>query len=170
MSDSNSGWDEPQDDDPRPFARQPRDGRASSSRQRTTYRVPTPGRVRSSGHRMHSGCLGLFLLAVVVIALGAWWFTSYEYGTEHHETFTVTRLDDQSSGSSGHKYLVFGRLPDGTAKVYEDTDAIFHGKMNSSDLFAQLQVGRTYDCDLYGVRSHLFSGYQDLLSCTQVGH
>jgi hypothetical protein len=146
------------------------DPRSGGYRQRATYRVPTPRRVRSSDHRMHFGCLGLTLVAVIVLGLLGWWFTSYEYGTEHHETFTVTRLDDQSNGSSGHKYLVFGRLPDGTARVYQDTDAIFHGKMNSSDLYAQLQVGRTYNCNLYGVRNHLLSGYQDLLSCTEVKH
>lgn len=135
---------------------------------RITYRVPTYGRVRSPQHRMHAGWLAGWLIALLLVTFGAWAFYNFEYGTEHHETFTITRLDDQSSGN-GHKYLVFARLPDGTLKVYEDTDAWFHGKTNSSDLFAALSVGEKVDCNLYGWRNHLLSSYQDLLSCQKVG-
>lgn len=125
----------------------------------------TPRRRRPS--RTGLGCLGISVIIAIIASLIGFWIYHVSFSTEHHETFTVTRLDDQAGGSS-HKYLVFGRLPNGTAKVYEDTDAPLHGKFNSSDLFAQLQVGKTYDCDLNGYRSHLGSSYQNLLSCTQV--
>lgn len=134
---------------------------------RTTYRIPTYRKVRSPHHRMHFGYLAAALAILTVLAGLAIWFYQYQFGSEHHEVFTITRLDDQSNGSS-HKYLVFARLPDGTTKVYEDTDAWFHGKTNSSDLYGSLTVGETVNCDVYGYRIHLTSGYQNLLGCKQV--
>jgi hypothetical protein len=139
--------------------------RARARATRTTYRVPTYGRVRSQEHRMHWGCLGGLLLAALAVVIFGSWFWQMEYGTQHTVTFTVTQLDDQSTGSSGHKYLVFGKLADGRPVVFENTDAWLHGKTDSSDIQAALnqQVGKTITCPVYGYRNHLFSSYQDIL-------
>lgn len=136
-----------------------------SYRSRSTYRVPTYSRVRSSEHRMGFGCLGILLLALLCIGIAAPLFWNYEYGTEHMVTLTVGSKDDQASGSNGHNYLIFDEVH---GVVYEDTDAWFHGKLNSSDLYLKLKVGRTYRCDVYGWRNHVFSSYQDLLWCNRL--
>jgi len=133
-------------------------------RSRDTYRMPTRSRVRDSDQRMGFGCLGLLLAALLFLGLGLPAFWHFEYGTERTVTLTVGSKDDQAT-SSGHKYLIFD---DVHGVVYEDTDAWFHKKINSSDLFLQLKVGRTYRCDVYGWRNHLLSSYQDLLSCTAI--
>lgn len=73
-------------------------------------------------------------------------------------TLTVTRLDDQ--GGIKHKYLVFTNHG-----VYQDTDNLFHGKFDSSDLFGRLQVGRTYTCTYTGFRVPFFSSYRNLINC-----
>lgn len=132
-------------------------------RDRDTYMVPTPRRLRSSEHRMHFGILAgiLVILALVVVALVS--FHHYEYGTEHMTTFTIASLDDQASGNS-HQYLIFTK--DG--RTFADKDAIFHGKMNSSDIWAQLRVGHTYTCDVYGWRNHFLSTYPDIIWCRGV--
>lgn len=101
------------------------------------------------------GCLGAALVVAGVAILG--W--QVEYGTEHSVTFTVKSLDDQSNGSSGHKYLVF--TTSGTE--YEDTDSWLHGKTDSSDIYNWLTVGHTYNCTAYGWRNHITSSYEDLL-------
>lgn len=108
------------------------------------------------------GCAGLIILAVVGLI---WAIPSFITAQLNNSTqvITVTRLDDQSLGKSGHQYLVF------TDKgVFKDTDNLWLGKTNSSDLYNQLQVGSTYRCAVHGVRQHLTSNYPDLLSCVKV--
>lgn len=158
-------------DDPRPFVQ---DGRRSGDArtprgQRQVYGVPTYSRVRSGEHRMHWGCLGAVLAFLAVVIGLAVWFSVYEYGTETSAVFTVRQLDDQSSGSS-HKYLIFTEVPGTTkpAEVFEDTDAWFHGKWNSSNLYSNLTAGSTYRCTVYGFRNGVLSSYRDLLVCSRI--
>jgi hypothetical protein len=103
------------------------------------------------------------ILAVVAGAVALFW--QMEYGSQTNVTFTVKTLDDQSTGSSGHKYLVF--TTDG--RVFENSDAWLHGKTDSSNVQAMFNAGSTYTCPVYGYRNTLFSSYQDILDgCTLV--
>lgn len=99
------------------------------------------------------------LVVAALVGVLAYFGWNYEYGTEHNVTFTVKSLDDQASGSNGHKYLVFAT--DGT--VYQDTDSWLHGKNDSSNIYAWLTLGHTYDCPVYGYRNFLASSYDDIL-------
>jgi hypothetical protein len=98
--------------------------------------------------------LGLFLVISAIVGL-------WEHSTARDVTITVTRLDDQPTGNS-HQYLVF--TPQG---VFKDTDADWFLKFNSSDLFIELQVGRSYRCEVEGARNHFTSGYPNLVTCTR---
>jgi hypothetical protein len=146
-----------------------RDGRSSGSyRDRQTYVLPRPRHIRSSEHRWHwGGWLAVLVILAALAGLGAW-FNSFEYGTETSVVFTVKNLDDQSTGSSGHQYLVFTYLPGTTTpgEVFKNTDAWFHGKTNSSDIQSALVPGHTYRCTVYGKRRHLTSSYRDILVCS----
>jgi hypothetical protein len=105
------------------------------------------------------------IAAAIVLVVIAIWSWHAEYGTERTVTFTVKSLDDQSQGSSGHKYLVFAT--DG--QVYENTDSWPHGKTDSSSVQALFTVGGTYRCPVYGFRLFWASSYPDILDgCTQV--
>lgn len=133
-----------------------------TARSRQTYRIPTYSRIRSPHHQWHVGWMVSILgvLAVLfALIIGGW---TVEYGSERTVTFTITRLDDQASGNNGHKYLIFG-TQNGQNVVYEDTDAWLHGKTDSSDIWANMQVGQTWTCPIYGYRIHLTSSYPDIL-------
>jgi hypothetical protein len=136
-------------------------------RQRDTYVLPRPSRMRSPHHRFHPLAWFVTIVVLAAIALAVYLIGNYEYGTEHSVIFTVKSLDDQASGNS-HKYLVFtyqaGTRTPGT--VYEDSDSILHGKTNSSNLYEALSPGQTYRCTVYGFRNTWFSSYQDLLVCS----
>lgn len=120
----------------------------------TLYRS---SRTRKSGN---GGALVLLSIIIAVVFAGLFgMFWHYEYGTERSVTFTVKSLDDQSTGSSGHKYLVFAT--DGT--VYENTDSWFHGKTDSSNVQNLFEAGGTYRCPVYGYRNTFLSSYQDIL-------
>lgn len=160
----------------------PRDGRRSGDsrreqiarerqryRDRDTYRVPRPRNIRDRDKRVSpvSGVVTIVVLAVLaVLGLIAFWTYSYQFGSEQTVALTVNRLDDQATGSSGHKYLVFTTRADGTAEVFQNTDSFFHGKWNSSDVQAGLKPGTKYACDVYGHRHPVLSQYRIILSCT----
>lgn len=112
-------------------------------------------------YRKHHAYWGVGIIVAICLALvGACTYVKdIQTGTV---TFTVNRLDDQGGGSK-HKYLVFT-----DHGVYQDTDNLFHGKFDSSDLFAKLQVGRRYTCTYTGFRVPIFSSYRNLIGCQAV--
>ena len=131
--------------------------------------MPRPSRYRSDDHYLHGGSYGVIVIALLILSLIGFWIYNYQFATEKTVTITVSRLDDQSTGSNGHQYMVFTKAAGGQpGEVFKDTDSFWHGKWNSSDLFSQLQVGKTYSCKVYGRRNHFMSNYRDLLSCQQV--
>jgi hypothetical protein len=137
--------------------------------QRETYIFPRPRNVRSSESRFHPGSWLVLALILAALAGIGYWIYSYQYGTETTITMTVNRLDDQASGNNKHKYLVFTKGTGGQpGEVLQDTDAFWHWKWNSSDVFAALEPGHTYSCKIYGHRNHLTSSYRNILSCTPV--
>lgn len=133
-----------------------------TAQSRQTYRFPTYSRIRSPHHQWHVGWMMSILGVIALIVFLAASFWQYEYGSEKTVTFTITRLDDQAQ-SKGHKYLIFGTDPQGKNVIYENTDAWFHGKTDSSDIWAAMQVGQTWRCPVYGYRIHISSSYQDIL-------
>ena len=105
----------------------------------------------------------IICVAVTLVILGIFGW-HMEYGTEHTVTFTISKMDDQSSGNT-HKYLIFAT----DDQVYEDTDAWLHGKTDSSQIWAKMSVGQTWTCPVYGFRSFWSSSYPDILDgCRQV--
>ena len=95
-------------------------------------------------------------VALVVLGVFGW---HMEYGTERTVTFTISKMDDQSNGSSGHKYLIFTT----DNRVFENTDAWLHGKTDSSQIWAEMAVRQTWTCPVYGFRVFWSSSYQDIL-------
>lgn len=47
-------------------------------------------------------------------------------------------------------------------EVYQITDLIFKGKFNSSDIYANLKVGNTYEITTTGYRFELLSMYKNI--------
>lgn len=47
-------------------------------------------------------------------------------------------------------------------KVYKIEDLLFFGKFNSSDIYASLEVGKTYEIETSGYRLTFFSEYQNI--------
>lgn len=100
---------------------------------------------------------------VLVLALGFGYY--FEYGTEQTVTFTVTGLTDQAKGT-GHQYLVFTTRPGKGIEVFKDADAFWHGKHDSSDVWARFVnagKGAVWRCTVYGWRVFISSSYRDIL-------
>jgi len=62
------------------------------------------------------------------------------------------------ANSSGSTYLIF------TDKgVFANEDNIFRGKWNSSDVYAEITVGQTYNFEVVGYRIPFMSRYKNIL-------
>lgn len=104
----------------------------------------------------------LFVVALIVITpIRAW-------GTFDTVTnVTVTDMQIKRSGDSD-RYLIFTEDANGVREVFKNTDAWLNGKINSSDVWADVSVGDTCTFEVNGWRNRLFSWYRNVLEteCT----
>lgn len=60
-------------------------------------------------------------------------------------------------------YMVFTKNENGKVRVFENSDSPLEWKWNSSDIQAELEVGKRYDIKAYGWRIPLFSAYENII-------
>ena len=68
------------------------------------------------------------------------------------------------------KYMVYGRTidPEHLPKSYEITDSFLANKFNSSDTYAEIEVGKTYEFIVGGNRVPFMSWYPDIYTVVEV--
>lgn len=76
---------------------------------------------------------------------------------------TVTDKDIRNNSDDG-KYLVYTVTEDGEIEVFEITDSLFKFRFNSSDVYAGIEVGKTYKFTVGGSRIRLLSWYPNIYS------
>lgn len=82
----------------------------------------------------------------------------------HTSEYTITITDKERVYSvEESKYLVFGEDSNGTSLVFENTDSLFYGKWNSSNIQGQLKEGNTYTIKVYGYRIPFLSMYENII-------
>ena len=95
------------------------------------------------------GCLtAIALVVIAVIAVPV-----INFSNDH--TYTVTSIDS--------KYLIYGEDENGKTYVFEDTDTLFRGKFNSSDVYGALKEGETYELTVIGFRIHILNWYENII-------
>lgn len=78
-------------------------------------------------------------------------------------TYTVTITDKQVKRSNdSDKYLIYTKT-DGKTRVFKNTDSLLEGKFNSADVYAELEIGKTYDIETYGYRIPFCSMYENIV-------
>lgn len=103
----------------------------------------------------------LFIIFGVAVVIGL----SYgpELSTQTDYILTVTDKTVKN-GSNFSKYLIYCEDESGEVMVLEDTDALLLGKVNSSDIYANIKIGKTYKFHTRGIRFRLFSWYPNIYS------
>lgn len=107
-----------------------------------------------------SSKLGCGILAVAVLGLGtAGIVGAYQaLNPTNDVTATVTDKVVKNDGKSS-TYLIF------TDKgVYENTDSLVNGKWDSSDVYSEIKIGKTYTFHVRGIRNHFMSWYPNILN------
>lgn len=86
-----------------------------------------------------------------------------------HNEYTLTVTEKVVKNSKDHsKYLIFAKDEEGHVKVIQNTDSLIKGKFNSSDIYADLKVGKKYNFDVYGFRIPFFSKYENIETYKEV--
>ena len=102
------------------------------------------------------GCAiyGLIILLLIAVPIC---FVSVGYQNEESHTCTVQDKWVKRDSMSSDKYLVqCGN------EVFEITDLMFKGKFNSSDIYANLKIGKKYEITTTGYRFKLLSMYKNI--------
>lgn len=104
-------------------------------------------------------------IALVVIAVIA--SPVMNFSNDHTYTVTITdkeRVTTQfAKDNIDSKYLIYGEDENGKTYVFENTDTLFRGKFNSSDVFGALKEGETYELTVIGFRVHIFNWYENII-------
>ena len=102
----------------------------------------------------------IILAALIVIGSIIAGVSLYTHTSEYTITITDKERVYQSEES---KYLVFGEDANGSSLVFENTDSLFYGKWNSSNIQGQLKEGNTYTIKVYGYRIPILSMYENII-------
>lgn len=105
-------------------------------------------------------CIAIF----VAIFVGVFHVTLFN---DHDAVITVTDKNRVVTDETS-KYLIYGENENGDTVVYENTDSLFRGKFNSSDIYGEMKEGRTYEVKLVGYRLPFLSSYENILDCKEV--
>lgn len=115
-----------------------------------------------SSHR--SSQLGCGILAVAVLGLGSVGVYGLYEALNPTKDVTVTVTDKVVKNSKNDStYLIFTNKG-----VFEDSDSLVNGKWNSSDLYNELKVGKSYTLHVRGIRNHVLSWYPNILTVKPV--
>jgi hypothetical protein len=124
-------------------------------------------RQRSVGGLAAAGFAAVAGLAV--LGIGADYYISTS--TVEDVTFTVTkseRVTYKHGDDYDSKYLIWTTKADGTDEVFEDTDTMWFGKFNSSDLYGKLKPCHTFNAQVNGWRMPMWSTYRNILKAHDV--
>lgn len=107
--------------------------------------------IKENIYRIILGLIGIVIIAVAIC------FVSVGYQNEEEHTCVIQDKWIKRASESSDKYLVqCGN------EVYEITDLLFKGKFNSSDIYANLKVGKKYEITTTGYRFELLSMYKNI--------
>ena len=104
--------------------------------------------------------VGVFFAILIIAGLATTPY--YKYGTVDKFTAHVTDKERVVKDGDG-KYLIFTK-----EAVLENTDSWFWWKFNSSDIYGQIEVGKTYKFKTYGWRLRPLSWYKNIISFEEV--
>lgn len=104
----------------------------------------------------------IIVVAIILAILIAIPLCSSYYSTK---TYTVTVTDkDIKNYSSSSKYLVFTKLENGETKTFCIEDTFFNFRWDSSDAYADIEIGKTYKIEVIGWRIPFFSEYENIMT------
>lgn len=85
---------------------------------------------------------------------------------DHTYVVEVTNKERVNYSDSG-KHLIYGQ-EDNNTLVLKNTDSLLRGKFNSSDIYAELEIGKTYEFTVVGYRIPILSDYENIIEYKEI--
>lgn len=99
------------------------------------------------------------IIAMIVIVSIPLYLFSYYSVKEYSVTVTDKGIKNHDNDSD---YLVYTKLENGETRVFTIKDDLFLGRFNSSDIYAEFEIGKTYTLRVVGWRIPFFSAYENI--------
>lgn len=85
-------------------------------------------------------------------------------GSFNDHTYAITITDkERITEQNDSKYLIYGTDKKGQDYVFENTDNLFRGKFNSSDVYGSIKKDKTYEVTVVGYRVQFLSWYENII-------
>lgn len=101
--------------------------------------------------------------AGLAVSLGVPFLTAATHASKPDKKVQFTVDDKTVKPGKDSGYLVFTK-----DEVFENSDSLFRGKWNSSDIQNQLKEGCTYEATVYGFRNHFLSAYRNIVQAKHI--
>lgn len=108
--------------------------------------------------------VALLILSLIVALIAVPISMSFN---DHDYTVLVTGKERVVEGRSS-KYLIYCRTDDNDVLVLENTDNMYRGKWNSSDIYGEIESGKTYHFNVVGCRIPFLSWYENILTIKSI--
>lgn len=105
----------------------------------------------------------IIIILVLAVFLGGIALVSFN---DHTYVVEVTDKERVNYSDSG-KYLIYGQ-EDNNTLVLKNTDSLLRGKFNSSDIYAELEIGKTYEFTVVGYRIPILSDYENIIEYKEI--
>ena len=110
---------------------------------------------------LRSGLTGIETVLVIALICVSIYRPLNKASNIRDVTVTVTDKAVKNNGDNG-KYLVFTEDTKGNVITFEITDSWVKGRFNSSDVYAAIKSGNTYNFTVGGSRNELMSWYPNI--------
>lgn len=111
--------------------------------------------------------IGIFIAFAIVCVAGGIIFSIATNYNEQTYVATVTDKDVKNYNNSS-KYLVFTKTKDGETRVFSVEDSLLRFRWNSSDVYGEIEVGKTYRFTTVGFRFEILSMYENIIDFEEI--
>lgn len=111
--------------------------------------------------------IGIFIALAVVVAVGGIIYSIAANYNEQTYVATVTDKDVRNYNNSS-KYLVFTKTEDEETRVFSVEDSLLRFRWNSSDVYGEIEVGKTYRFTVVGFRIEILSMYENIIDFEEI--
>ena len=110
---------------------------------------------------MKSNTLGSIIIAVILVGMIGF---SLIFPLVTQDTVTMTIKDkERITKNNDSYYLVYTE-----GEVYKNDDCLILGKFDSSDIYSDMDKGKTYEAEIYGWRVPFLSMYKNIVSIKEL--
>ena len=108
-----------------------------------------------------------FIIVVCVLCAVVLCFNCCISFNDHTYELKITEKD-RIQGANGGYYLIYGFDESGQSRVFTNTDTLLRGKVDSSNVYAELEEGKYYEITVVGCRIPLFSAYENIIDYKEI--